>query len=228
MKLKSGYPKAILFDYDGVLANTPEYNYRSWNAAFSPEGVEIKRREYFLMEGRGPLLISQMLCQEHGVSPEKDEEIMKRKEKIMRQIAGQSTIYSGIHELLHGLYQGGVLLALVTGASKKRVEQFLPKEIHKLFNAVVTSDDVVRTKPDPEPYLKAAEILGVRPKESLVVENAPLGIKSAKNAGFHCVALTTTLLASDLQDADAVFNNHIALSKFLLRDFPSLALSCSA
>jgi HAD superfamily hydrolase (TIGR01509 family) len=225
MKLIRGYPKAILFDYDGVIANTPEFNYRSWHSAFSPEGVDIKRREYFLMEGRGPLLISQMLCEAHGVSSEKDEEIMKQKEKFMRQIAGQSTIYSGIPELLLRLLQGGVLLALVTGASKKRVEQFLPKEIHKFFNAVITSDDVIKTKPDPEPYLKAALILGVSPEDSLVVENAPLGIESAKKGGFPCIALTTTLEAADLYQADAVFNDHSLLSSFLFKNSRHFALS---
>ncbi|MFZ0615795.1 MAG: HAD family phosphatase [Chthoniobacterales bacterium] len=220
-----GYPKAILFDYDGVLASTPEYNYLAWHAAFSPEGVDITRRQYFLMEGRGPLLISRMLCQVHGVSSEKDLEIMDRKEKFMRKIAGQASIYPGIPELLHTLYQGGVRLALVTGASKIRVEQFLPKEIHKLFTAVITSDDVRRTKPDPEPYLTAAAILCVSPEDSLVVENAPLGIESAKKGGFPCVALTTTLEAADLQQAVAVFNDHIALSTFLLKDFHPLSQS---
>ncbi len=220
-----GYPKAILFDYDGVLASTPEYNYLAWHAAFSPEGVDITRRQYFLMEGRGPLLISRMLCQVHGVSSEKDLEIMDRKEKFMRKIAGQASIYPGIPELLHTLYQGGVRLALVTGASKIRVEQFLPKENHKLFTAVITSDDVRRTKPDPEPYLTAAAILCVSPEDSLVVENAPLGIESAKKGGFPCVALTTTLEAADLQQAVAVFNDHIALSTFLLKDFHPLSQS---
>lgn len=222
MNFLKGYPKAILFDYDGVLASTPEYNYLAWHAAFSPEGVDITRREYFLMEGRGPLLISRMLCQVHGVSSEKDLEIMDRKEKFMRKIAGQASIYPGIPELLHRLYQGRVRLALVTGASKIRVEQFLPKEIHKLFTAVITSDDVHRTKPDPEPYLKAASILGLSPEDSLVVENAPLGIESAKKGGFRCVALTTTLKAPDLQQADAVFNDHIALATFLLKDLHPL------
>jgi HAD superfamily hydrolase (TIGR01509 family) len=166
-----------------------------------------------------------MLCEAHGVPSEKDEEIMKQKEKFMRQIAGQSTIYSGIPELLLGLLQEGVLLALVTGASKKRVEQFLPKEIHKLFNAVITSDDVIRTKPDPEPYLKAALILGLSPEDSLVVENAPLGIESAKKGGFPCIALTTTLEAADLYQADAVFNDHSLLSSFLLKNSRQFALS---
>lgn len=222
-----GYPKAILFDYDGVLASTPEYNYLAWHAAFSHEGVEITRREYFLMEGRGPLLISRMLCQVHGVSSEKDLEIMDRKEKIMCKIAGQASIYPGIPELLHRLYQAGVRLALVTGASKIRVEQFLPKEIHKLFNAVITSDDVHKTKPDPEPYLTAAAILGVTPEESLVVENAPLGIESAKKGGFLCVALTTTLESSDLQQADVIFKDHDALFPFLLNNSDPITLSRS-
>lgn len=216
MNFLKKYPKAILFDYDGVIANTPKYNYWAWKAAFKPEGVNITPREYFLMEGRGPRQIARMLCQVHGVDQLKHLELMERKEVIMSSIADQSSIYPGICELLHVLSRRGIQLALVTGASKSRIKKSFPNEISRLFASIITSDDVVRTKPDPEPYLKAASILEVRPEKSVVVENAPLGIESAKKGGFSCIALTTTLEASDLEQADEVFNNHSMLYSFLL------------
>jgi beta-phosphoglucomutase-like phosphatase (HAD superfamily) len=81
---------------------------------------------------------------------------------------------------------------------------------------VITSDDVVETKPSPEPYLTAARLLGVNPAQSFVVENAPLGIQSAKAGGFYCVAMQTTLPATDLITADLVVKNHTELIRKLL------------
>lgn len=216
MKAIKRFPKAILLDYDGVLASTPEYNYQAWQEAFSNEGAEISRREYFLMEGMGPHLISQMLCQVHGVSSEKSLEIMMRKENLMSDTAAQASIYQGIPEMLYELCLRGVRLALVTGASKKRLDQFLPNEIRKFFENLITSDDVVQTKPNPEPYLKAAMLLGVVPEEAIVIENAPLGIKSAKKGGFYCIALKTTLEQEDLKEANIICNDHDELYRILL------------
>jgi beta-phosphoglucomutase len=227
MKTLKRYPKAILFDYDGVIASTPEYNYQSWKAAFLTEGVKITRREYYLMEGRGPLLISQILCRAHGIALEKSLEVMQQKEKNMRKYVDQASIYEGVPELLSELYSRGVLLALVTGASKGRIEMFLPQAIRNFFAVLITSGDVIKTKPSPEPYLKAAAILGVTPEESLVVENDPLGIESAKNGGFPCVALTTTLESIDLHQADVIFKDHDALFPFLLNDSDPITLSRS-
>jgi sugar-phosphatase len=69
---------------------------------------------------------------------------------------------------------------------------------------MITADDVGRGKPDPEPYLKGAELLGVNPAECLVIEDAPAGIQSAHAAGMKAIALTSTYPASALSEADAV------------------------
>jgi len=69
---------------------------------------------------------------------------------------------------------------------------------------VVTGDSVKKGKPHPEPYLKAASVLGLRPKQCLVVENAPFGIASAKKAGMFCIAITTSLPRDYLKQADII------------------------
>jgi beta-phosphoglucomutase-like phosphatase (HAD superfamily) len=87
-----------------------------------------------------------------------------------------------------------------------------------LFETVVTAEDTARGKPDPEPYRLAAQRLGVAPSECLGVENAPLGVQSAKAAGMLCAALETTLPASRLGGADFVFHDVEALSRWLVAD----------
>jgi len=208
--------KSVLFDYDGVIANTSEYNYQSWYEAFLEENIIISRREYFLMEGMGPGIISKNLCAIHRVPSCKETEIMKKKELLMMQNAGAKTIYTEIPPLLEQLGSREIKSGLVTGASRERIINFLNKDVIDLFSAIITSNDVIHTKPDPEPYLKASKMLGISSRESIVIENAPLGIESAKRGGFYCAALKTTLEERDLRQADKIFNDHKELSDFLL------------
>jgi len=84
-----------------------------------------------------------------------------------------------------------------------------------LFKVVITCNDVEHGKPDPEPYLKALDLLQVSPQESLVIENAPLGIQSAKSAGIQVCALATSLPKEELTTADYLCRNHTEL--FALR-----------
>jgi beta-phosphoglucomutase len=93
-----------------------------------------------------------------------------------------------------------------------------PTGVTGLFDVLVTGDQVIDGKPDPEPYQIAAERLNLDPGECLAVENAPLGIRSAKAAGMACVALATTLPPPRLAaaGADLVFDDPQALRRWLL------------
>ena len=99
-------------------------------------------------------------------------------------------------------------IAIVTGASRDRIKEHLDEKISVCLKALVTADDVIHTKPHPEPYLSAANMLGINAKECLVIENAILGIESAKAAGCKCFALETTLKFEDLNGAEEVFDTH--------------------
>ena len=79
------------------------------------------------------------------------------------------------------------------------------------FQAIVTGEDTTVGKPSPEPYLRGAEKLGVRPEACIVVENAPIGIESAKRAGAYCIALCTTVSREALRQADEIVDSFEAL-----------------
>ncbi len=208
--------KAFLFDFDGVVADSPHLNFRSWQQAFSEQALAISELEYFRMEGMGPRGIAKHFCLQNGIDPLRDEEFVVRKEAFMVSL-GNPSIYEGIYSLLKSLNSQGIKLALVTGASKQRITRSLPETLALLFDAIVTSDDVTHTKPHPEPYLNAADALGITPEEAVVIENAPLGIEAAKKGGFFCIAITTTLPVSELQSADEVVLNHATLAEAVFR-----------
>ena len=92
----------------------------------------------------------------------------------------------------------------MTGTPKKELKHVLPDRIRGLFDCVVAGDDLKNGKPAPDPYLAAAKILRVDPSRCVVVENAPLGVESAKRAGMFCIALTTSLPKTFLKRADVI------------------------
>ena len=75
-------------------------------------------------------------------------------------------------------------MALVTGAKKYRILENVPKNFIDQFDVLITSDEIFNTKPNPEPYIKAAKLLDVKSKDCVVVENSPVGIQAAKSAGM--------------------------------------------
>jgi len=94
--------------------------------------------------------------------------------------------------------------AVVTSGRRHLAEGRLQWAMLPLPRIMVPADEVSRGKPDPEPYLKAAELLGVAPRECLVIEDAPAGIRAARAAGMKVIGLTSTYPASELKDADVV------------------------
>ena len=82
-----------------------------------------------------------------------------------------------------------------------------PRKIQSYFDTIVTGDLVKKGKPHPESFLKAAKSLNLKPFQCLVIENAPLGIKSAKAAGMYCLAITTSLPKAYLKEANTVVNS---------------------
>jgi HAD superfamily hydrolase (TIGR01509 family) len=130
-------------------------------------------------------------------------EIFSHRQKIFKRYF-KRFIFKGTEEFLGCLDKRGYLLGLVTGTPQAEVKKILPKSIQNLFDCIVAGDQVKVGKPHPAPYLKAAKILRCSVKECMVVENAPLGIESAKNAGMFCVALATSLPAEYLTRADVI------------------------
>ncbi len=206
--------RAVIFDFDGVIADTMPDNFRAWQRAFETHGVDITATEFFPLEGMGKNQIAEILAKRHGLPAGIAPAIAQEKERVYGEI-NAFRVYPEIPGLLSDLRNSGIALALVTGASRARLQATLPADLRTLFQSVVSSDDVRATKPDPEPFRTALANLGVAPSAALVVENAPLGITAASAAGVFCVALCTTLTAEHLQSADLVLKDHAEFQQVL-------------
>ena len=198
-------PKAVIFDMDGVIVDSMPYHFLAWYEALRPFGIRVTCFDIYMREGeRWEKSLGDFLKAANvKPSPALLRRIFSARKRIFRAYF-KRRIFSGAEEFLRCLASRGYLLGLVTGTTMQDLRRILPVRIQGVFDSIVTGDRVVNGKPHPEPYLKAARDMGVRPRECLVVENAPLGIESAKKAGMFCIALATSLPANFLTKADVV------------------------
>lgn len=203
-----GFSKRVfIFDMDGVIVDSMPYHFISWYEALRPFGVRVSCIDVYAREGAKWDKALKFFLSKSDIIPSKEilEKIYSDHKKIFKKVFKRYFIQDSF-ELIKKIKQKGFKLALVTGTNAKRVKKILPKNIYSVFDKIITGDDVKMGKPHPEPYLKAAKALKTKPKECVVIENAPYGIESAKKAGMFCVAVTTSLPKEYLAAADLVID----------------------
>jgi beta-phosphoglucomutase len=204
LKVKSRF-KAIIFDMDGVIVDSMPYHFLAWYEALKPYGIRVTCFDVYSKEGeRWDKTLRELLGRSGiKVSEKLLKKIFLSRKKIFRKYF-KRFIFSGAREFLVCLKNKGYLLGLVTGTPEAEIKKILPASIKGLFDCIIAGDKVKNGKPHPEPYLSAARALKTGTGFCAVVENAPLGIESAKRAGMFCIALTTSLPRQYLSRADAL------------------------
>ena len=199
--------KAILFDLDGVIVDSLHYHYLAWDQMFQKYGSNVTEESVLLTEGMNSFEILPLMLQQTGVDipVEEHNKFIEDKRSLFRQIA-KLTYYPNAFETIAELRKRGYMTALVTACARKNMEKSVDLEKQKLFDFIISGDDVPRAKPNPDPYLIAQKTLGLDVTECVVIENAPLGVESAKNAGMVCIAVESTLGREYLQKADFIVN----------------------
>jgi len=200
--------KAILFDMDGVIVDSLHYHNLAWDKMFRDRGGKVIEHTVLLHEGRNSREILPILMREANVFIQEDEwdEFIERKREYYRSIV-ELKYFPNVFETIQELKNRGLKTALVTASAKKNMEKAIPEDKRKLFDVILTAENFRKAKPNPDPYLEAQRRLGVSVNECVVVENAPLGIQSAKNAGMICIAVETTLGREYLAQADFIINS---------------------
>lgn len=204
--------KAVIFDFDGTIANTMKQNYEAWKISLNKYGFMLDEATYYYEEGKTPkMIVSQYTKDENIIN-----RIIKEKEKIFLENY-EIKIFSGVVDLLSKLKKLNIKLALVTGGVHERVNYILEVSgLIKYFDCIITANDVTLGKPNKEPYIKALNQLNLQTSNCIVVENAPMGIQSAKSANIFCIALETTLSKDNLTNADLILNSYRELTEYLL------------
>ena len=194
---------------DGVIVDSIPTHVIAWLHVFRLHGVDLDPMWPRLREGEKAQESCARFCRQLGLPDDAEScrRMVEEKRRHFRSLPSPG-LQPGFVELLPKLLARGVPVAVVTGSTRDNLEHMLAPEMLAAFEAIVCAEDCRKGKPDPEPYRVAARRLDRPAAECLVVENAPLGIQSARAAGCHVLALTTTLPAEVLHEADEVCSRY--------------------
>ena len=207
--------KAVIFDMDGVLIDSMPYHADAWVAVFANVGIKIQRDDIYKIEGSNHIGVIKLVFEKAGRIPEPEDfhKLAEEKKEIFSKI-NKATVFEGIYELID-ILKNKYALAVVSGSDKAVVKELIGRFFPDTFSVMVTGNDVKEGKPSPLSYLKAVEMLKVRKDECIVIENAPLGVESAKRAGLFCIAIPTYVEPELLKNADIVLPNHARLKEYI-------------
>ncbi len=193
---------------------------QAWQQAGRAFGLRVSRRLIYAWEGETGTVTAATLLKQHSRRPSRKaiRRLLDEKEHRFQQLAHRRKLQLLLVRTVRRLRRRKVPLALVTGTSLREVRRALPAEIRRLFQVIITGDQVRHGKPHPEPYRLAFRRLRVPPASAVVVENAPYGIQSARAAGAGAIlALASSLPKRYLRGADQVVASVPALCRVVER-----------
>ncbi|MEE3495000.1 MAG: beta-phosphoglucomutase [Butyrivibrio sp.] len=185
--------KAVIFDLDGVICFTDKLHYKAWKTVADEQGIYFDEKINDRLRGVSRMASLDIILERAGRAYSLDEkkEIAEKKNSIyvsLLDTMNENDLDDGVKEALDTLRERGTLLAI--GSSSKNTKKILEKlGLKDYFDAVSDGTNITRSKPDPEVFLKAAQMLGVEPEDAIVVEDALSGIDAALAGGFKCVGI---------------------------------------
>lgn len=212
--LEAYRPKTVLFDMDGVLYDSMKVHAIAWHEAMAKYGIDMPEIEGYMYEGMRGVETIAIKCREQWGREIPEEEAMEmylEKSRIFHSLT-KATIMPGIKELQSFMLSKGMQITVVTGSGQPPLLAGLAKDFEGYIDAdkIVSAKDVKQGKPAPDPYLLGMERMGSLPEETIVVENAPLGVKAGRAAGCFVIGVNTGPLPdSQLSDngAHVVFHD---------------------
>ncbi len=205
--------KGVLWDMDGVIADTGEFHYLAWSRTLEAFHIPYSRELFLETFGMNNRAILERLLGREGDDGIKAK-IDFQKEVLFRQVIhGQAQPLPGVLETLHYLKSAGVRQAIASSAPPENVNALVDElKIRENFAAIVSGYNMAG-KPAPDVFLAAAKAIGVQPVNCLVIEDAVTGVEGAKRAGMACLAVTNTNPAEKLHHADYVADSLFQIDK---------------
>jgi len=191
--------KAVIFDWDGTLADTKRAVVQSFQKVLRETGCVVS--DDFIERRMGIGTKKTIIEAFRECNMRLDvltlEKLAKEKISIQAGLTQIVSLFDGVTELLEEL-QGKVKIALATMSGRKVVDSLLSeKRIEAYFDVVISADEVVNPKPDPEVFLVSAKKLGVNAKDCVVIEDSVFGVRAAKEAKMKCIAVSSGVYSKE-------------------------------
>lgn len=212
--------QAVLFDMDGVLFNSMPHHAEAWHKTMARHGFHLSREEAYLHEGRTGAATINIVCHRERGYDATEEEIKSIYAEKSEEFNKHAEILKmpGAWEALTQIKHDGLFSMVVTGSGQHSLLERLDSNFPGIFKPelMVTAFDVKYGKPNPEPYLMALKKGNLKPYETIVIENAPLGVEAAHAAGIFTIAVNTGPLEDKVlldAGADLLFPSMQAFSE---------------
>lgn len=197
-------PKGIIFDMDGVLVDSEPYIIRAVTLALAEFGLKITAEDFHPFTGTGEKNCIRGMAKNHNVSIDLEKATKRTYDIYLELISGNLKPLPGVKEFIADCKRLGKKIAVATSADmQKAAGNFAELKIPlETFDAVIAGNNVKHTKPAPDIFLLAAEKMGLKARDCLVIEDAFSGIQAAKAAGAKCLAITSSFTPQILVGAD--------------------------
>ena len=182
-------PAAVLWDMDGTLVDSEHYWLASEQALAEQHNATWTQQDGFDLIGNSLYESSKIIKAKLGSSMDPDEIVQHLTDSVSAKLAVEIPWRPGAKELLRELKRKKIKTALVTMSLHRMAEQVVNRIPFDAFDVIIGGDDVLRGKPFPDPYLKAAEALGVRPEDCVAFEDSNTGLRSAEAAGTKAIGI---------------------------------------
>jgi beta-phosphoglucomutase len=180
--------KGLIFDLDGVLVDSMPTHYKAWKIAFDETtSLQVDERSIYLLEGmRGEDLVEEIFKKYSYTDLSKAKDVLLRKDEIFRSMMNVKP-YDKVNEILRQLK---CTKGIVSGSAKQDVVSIIDRCLQNdVINIVLTGDDIVQGKPNPEGFKLFLQRARLNPSDVLVIENAPLGVQASNNAAINPVVV---------------------------------------
>jgi beta-phosphoglucomutase family hydrolase len=197
--------KAVIWDMDGVIADTAPYHFSAWQEVFWKREVNYTKEDFRHNFGlRNDAIIRNILGEQ--IAQSEIDSIAREKEETFRSRARQKIKpLPGAVELIKLFRKHGFKMAIASSTPIENIRLITGSlGIDNCFQSIVTGQDVTEGKPSPQGFLLAAKRLGVEPRDCIVIEDAVAGVAAAKRAGMRCLAITNTHPRESLKEADLI------------------------
>jgi beta-phosphoglucomutase family hydrolase len=204
--------KAFLFDLNGTMIDDMQFHLKAWYHILNDDlGANLGWEETKShMYGKNSELLIRIFGKDRFTTEEMDRLSLEKEKRYQQEYKPHLQLIPGLQQFLEKAHALNIPMAIGSAAIMFNIDFVLDNlNIRKYFKAIVSADDVTISKPNPETYLKCAEVLGVDPVNCVVFEDAPKGVEAAQNAGMPSVVLTTMHEKEEF----AAYNNIITYTK---------------
>ncbi len=212
--------EAVVWDLDGVIADTAEYHYQAWKDVFKERGIKYSKADFMPFFGRRHETIIKAVLGDCLPKKELEAITEEKQQNYRRRVADNIRSMPGAITLIKSLHKHGIKQAIASSAVPQNIEIVIRGlGIAECFQKIAHGMEVEEGKPSPQIFQLAAKRLEVKPENCVVIEDAVAGVAAAKRADMKCVAVTNSHPEISLKNADLIVES---LEKVSINDLQKL------